>query len=377
MTIKTWTKVLALSLSALLFTACTSGGNKSDTTPDSFTLISSCNKAAADFEQICEASTTIKGINKPVAISITGGEYKIGEAGTYTSAKGEVKSGDTVYVRVTASTVELTASTATLKVGSVSSKFTVTTKADDVPPEVTVGTPPTIEEITGDTITLTGSASDPQSGVASVNVKVGQNDPLPATINDDSTWSIELPVSIGDNSIVVTVTDTKGIETVSEAITVTKADDAPPVLVVTSHADSASVTGDNITLSGTVVDEHSTVASVTVAINGGDAVAATIEAGNWTAAGLPINIGANTVTLLATDSLGNSSEAQTLTLTKADNIKPTVAIGTPADAAVLTTETTQVTGTASDEHSSLAAITLTAKANDAEAVSVIAVRTSP
>ncbi|WP_293368805.1 S8 family serine peptidase [Nevskia sp.] len=74
----------------------------------------------------------IGGIEVPVAISITGGEYSINNA-AFTSATGTVSAGNSVVVRVTSSATELTAVSTTLSIGSGADQrsdiFTVTTRA--------------------------------------------------------------------------------------------------------------------------------------------------------------------------------------------------------------------------------------------------------
>ncbi|MBA4285482.1 MAG: hypothetical protein C0434_08125 [Xanthomonadaceae bacterium] len=73
---------------------------------------------------------TVSGIEAPVAISISGGQYSI-NGGAFTDAAGIVSAGDTVTVRLTASTSGVTAVVATLEIGSGadqrSAAFSVTT----------------------------------------------------------------------------------------------------------------------------------------------------------------------------------------------------------------------------------------------------------
>ncbi len=370
--VNNWVKPLSLLACTVLIANCSSGGSPppiDDLTPDSFTFTASTegDTAAVTFGQPYEASTTIVGIDKPVAISVVGGMYKIGEGGTYTDVASTVSAGDVVFVQITASSAALTASTATLTVGGESSAFTVTTKADDVPPEVTINPVPATSEITGDTINLSGVALDAQSSVASVVATINGANAISATFGEGGSWFIELPVGIGSNSVVVTVTDANGIQTISDVITATKADDLAPLLALTSHEDNAAVTGATITVAGTVSDEHSTVASVTIKINDGTEAPATYnaEAGTWSAPELPIIIGTNTVTVFATDSLQNKTPIQTLTLTKADDIAPTLAITTPTEGLAVTGATFTVTGTASDANSGLASVSVSNNAGAA------------
>lgn len=95
-----------------------------DTTPDAFSFTAQTNVALAT---VIESNTiTITGINSASPISITGGSYQIGSSG-FTSVVGSVNNGDTVVVRLTSSSTESTAVTATLTVGGVTAYFNATT----------------------------------------------------------------------------------------------------------------------------------------------------------------------------------------------------------------------------------------------------------
>lgn len=70
------------------------------------------------------------GVDVPVTISITGGEYKIDE-GSWTSSAGYIYPGQQVVVRVTTSSSELTDVSCTLTIGDKSDTFTATTMSLD------------------------------------------------------------------------------------------------------------------------------------------------------------------------------------------------------------------------------------------------------
>ncbi|MDD3302292.1 MAG: S-layer homology domain-containing protein [Candidatus Gracilibacteria bacterium] len=97
-----------------------------DSTPDAFTFTAVTGK---ELSTVYESNTiTVSGINTTSAISIVGGEYKIG-TGSYTSSAGTVANGQTVTVRLTSSSSYSTLNTTTLTIGGVSSSFNVTTKS--------------------------------------------------------------------------------------------------------------------------------------------------------------------------------------------------------------------------------------------------------
>ncbi len=369
-------KLFAFVLCTLLTISCSSGKQEDkqnektppptviadDLIPDAFSFkpITIGDRSAAVLGQDYEANTTIKGINKPVSISITGGLYKIGIDGIYTDAGDYVKSGDVIFVIITASTAPLTDTTLTLTVNKTPAVFSVTTKADDIPPLVTVNAPPTTGDITGNKIDLSGVASDAQSGIASVVGTVNGGAIINATFGEDDSWVLELPVSIGDNTVVVTVTDNNGIQTVNEPITVSKVDDLAPTLTVTPFPVDEPIMGGNITVSGSAIDMHSGVASVSLIINDQTdqektvtltPVANTIT--YWSTAALPINIGVNKVTVYTTDAVGNKSATQTLTIYRADDLAPLLTIVTPTAAQSVDAAGIVVMGTASDAHSAI------------------------
>src|SRR5439155_15821027 len=74
------------------------------------------------------ASVTITGLGGPAAVSVTGGEYRIG-AGPFSSASGAVNSGQAVIVRVMSGGNLGASTSATLSIGPRSASFTVTTGA--------------------------------------------------------------------------------------------------------------------------------------------------------------------------------------------------------------------------------------------------------
>ena len=75
---------------------------------------------------IVSNSVSANGVDVPVPISITGGQYKIDE-GSWTSTAGYIYPGQSVVVRVTSSASQLTDTSCTLTMGDESDTFTVTT----------------------------------------------------------------------------------------------------------------------------------------------------------------------------------------------------------------------------------------------------------
>lgn len=97
-----------------------------DTVPDSFAFASVTGAARSTW---ISSSITVTGINSPVSISVSGGEYSINN-GAFTSAAGTVSNGGTVQVRLMSSASFLTTTSATLAIGGASAGFSVRTDAD-------------------------------------------------------------------------------------------------------------------------------------------------------------------------------------------------------------------------------------------------------
>src|SRR2546426_865500 len=97
-----------------------------DMTPDNFAFAPRFRIPRGTW--IESASVTITGLGGSAAVSITGGEYRIG-AGPFSSASGAVNSGQAVTVRVMSDASPGASTSATLSIGPRSAPFTVTTGA--------------------------------------------------------------------------------------------------------------------------------------------------------------------------------------------------------------------------------------------------------
>ncbi len=99
-----------------------------DSTPDSFTIddVSNANPLEAYFSN----PFSVTGINMPVEISISGGEYSI-DWGSYTSQTWTVSQGSAIRVKLTSSWESLGSVSANITIGWVSESYVVTTKSID------------------------------------------------------------------------------------------------------------------------------------------------------------------------------------------------------------------------------------------------------
>lgn len=128
-----------------------------DLTPDPFAFAP---RSDVPFSTaITSEAVTITGIDAPVPIRITGGEYSVNDA-AFTSAQGTVTAGSAVVVRLTSAATLGTATSATLEVSGVFGTFTATTTSADSTPDPFAFAPqsnvPVASVRTSETVTITG-----------------------------------------------------------------------------------------------------------------------------------------------------------------------------------------------------------------------------
>jgi hypothetical protein len=135
------------------------------------------------------------------------------------------------------------------------------------------------------------------------------------------------PTSTGTFNVTIFVSD--NLETTSRSFvwTVQAGDSAAPTLAITSHTPGQTVTTASITLSGTASDSGSGgngIGSVTV--NGTAATGGTATGNNTATWSRSVNLstGANTITVVATDNVGNPRTSQ-ITITRA--AAPAISLG--------------------------------------------------
>ena len=116
---------VVLLLVSFLIVGCDGDDDEEDdSSPEAFVL---SDRAGVGLDEYIESNAfEVAGINTAAAISITGGEYRIGSA-EFTTEAGEVNASDVVRVRLLSSEDLSTSTEATLTIGGVSDTFTVTT----------------------------------------------------------------------------------------------------------------------------------------------------------------------------------------------------------------------------------------------------------
>ena len=174
-----------------------------DTTPDAFSFVDQVD--VVPDAPIESGTVVVSGIDTPTSVSVTGGEYAI-DGGLFTSASGTISNGQSVVVKLTASSQLLTTVDATLIIGGVTDTFSVTTLDDTTAPQAAIQFPPARSRTESDTIRLYGTAGDDYSDITLVEV----NGVVADSKDGFATWTVALPLSPGSNTLDVRTIDTRG-----------------------------------------------------------------------------------------------------------------------------------------------------------------------
>ena len=135
-------------------------------------------------------------------------------------------------------------------------------------------------------------------------------------------------------------------------VTYNPPDTTGPAVTISYPQNNATVTSANLTVTGTASDSglgNDGVSSVTVnGVTASGGAASGANTANWSAP-ITLSPGANTITVIAKDTLNNSTQQQiTVTYNPPDTTGPAVTISYPANNATVTSASLTVTGTASD-----------------------------
>ena len=201
-------------------------------------------------------------------------------------------------------------------------------------PTIGVSPPANIGELKG---TWSWNAGSDGTGGSGLNGKYRYSLNSGAWKDTSVTLLSDLPLAEGNNVFAVQEQDKAGLWS-SSATSVVKADVAGPVITVTSHTSPLSFASTSLTLSGEVKDVLTSVTSMSVSGQTAGSGTVTITGVTWTTASLTLKSGVNTLSLLATDLVGNT---RTLTFTVNVNIPaPKVIVTSPSDNTTLTNKDT-------------------------------------
>jgi RHS repeat-associated protein len=223
----------------------------------------------------------------------------------------------------------------------VESECTRTVIRDTQAPVLTV-TVPQIGQITDSLSTqVRGTVNDPSPVTLKVNNTVIQYDSL-------GIYATQSALNEGLNTITVTATDDAGNQTTVTRII--RRDTQAPILNVQYPKNDTITNQQTINVSGTVLDST----SIKLTVNG---ELLTVSADGTFNYDLPIVEGLNTITIIATDTVGNKT---TVTRTvRRDTGAPVVNLASPADSLITNQLSVTVSGTVLDS----TAVTLTINGN--------------
>jgi RHS repeat-associated protein len=215
-----------------------------------------------------ETPTTV--IVNGQAAPLTGGSFSV-------STRLTIEGQNTIHVIATDAAGHTTDSTRTVT-------------RDRTPPVLTVNAPVPGFITNQPSIAVSGTVSDQTTVTVNVN-----GDPLPVS---GGAFTGSHLLTEGTNVLVITAIDAAGNET--PVVRTGKRDTQPPVIALTSPAEGDSIAADSATLVGTVTDAN----PKTLTANG---IGIALGQGGSFTGKVPLVVGPNTITLVATDSAMNNS----------------------------------------------------------------------
>ena len=201
---------------------------------------------------------------------------------------------------------------------------------DSQPPTVSIAQPAAGAVLGTTTVDVTGSAADPRLATVTVNG-------IAAPVTGSSWIARQVPLGEGTTTLTARAEDRAG--NAAEASRQVVRDTQAPTLAITDPAPGTVVPGATIAIRGTASDAHLD----RVEVNG---TRATLAGESWSLT-VPLQEGANEVSVRAVDRVGTSSQAS-VSVTR-DSQAPAVRIEQPADAARLNVQSIAVSGTVEQE----------------------------
>ncbi|HTF19831.1 MAG TPA: Ig-like domain-containing protein, partial [Chryseolinea sp.] len=241
--------------------------------------------------------------------------------------------------------------------------ITVTATTNKIPTVVLTAPATNSTSIQGSTVNITATATDSDGTIAKVEFFDGATK-LGEDTSNPYTYSWANPAA-GSHALTARATDDKGGVANSTAVTITvttPAGNRPPVVVITSPANSSSVAhGTPITLTATATDSDGTIAKVE--FFDGTKKLGEDTASPYTFSWTNATLGAHVITAKATDNSGlvATSAIVNITLTgsvvEPGNDAPTVSITSPAALAGFDiSEEIELTASASDGNGTIAQV---------------------
>ena len=196
-------------------------------------------------------------------------------------------------------------------------QVSITVTRDTTPPNVAIISPANLSTFNTNTITVSGTASDSTTSVASVTVNG-----LPVAV---SGGAFSLTLDIGEGTRFITAVASDLLENTSTASISVTVDTTPPRVIINSPSDGTILFSSPITVSGMINDIVSGTVNgnnATVTVNG---ISATVSNRGFIADNISLSQGTNTITAAGRDAAGNEASAA-ITVTLDTQAKPKIKI---------------------------------------------------
>ncbi len=286
-----------------------------------------------DAAEVSDSPVTVTGTASPasVAVKVNGLSAPVASDGSFSVG---------VPLTVGSNTITAVASRAGSDPASDTVNVTLLPSGDVTSPSVLITDPLTGADFTFSPIPVSGTVDD---DTAEVTV----NGVTALVVN--GTFSATVPLVPGANPIVATAidpADNVGTNTISVNLNTEGVEDTePPVATIDSPRNNAVVTSSPITVTGFVNDSLavSTLNGFSLPLGGFEVTVPLVE-------------GTNSLTLIATDPAGNSTNTGiivTLNTSGVDDIPPVVNITDPLDNAIVQSPSLPVLGTINDDTASV------------------------
>jgi len=179
------------------------------------------------------------------------------------------------------------------------------------PLSITITSPQNNQLFKAPLISVTGTVSE-QGCSVTVNG-------FPASVNGTIYTANNIPLEVGQNTI--TAIATKEGRTTFTTITVTRKEDKPLTLTITSPLNNATLSEPTTLVTGTISEQ-----GCSVTVNGQNA---TVTGTTYKLSALPLTIGQNTITVVATKDSKTATQSITVTREQGQNTELSVKITSP------------------------------------------------
>lgn len=216
-----------------------------------------------------------------------------------------------------------------------------------------------------DYYTFQGTCSDPEGAIDGLDYRVNASSWTSLTVTE--TFSVEIPIPIGDVTVDLRSRDQEGPNTPSscsdiQSFSFTRAANTAPELLIITPSQTVDFSHANLTVSGTVTDSDCGVRTLEYNVNNGGWNNVTVTGENWSA-DPPLILGDNVIEFRASD-LGadygdvDLTSTQAITVVRSQNVAPEGSITVPSqnETVLFNVTSFEFSGVASDSDGSVSEV---------------------